>query len=338
MNNCARRILKILAGFALFMALIACVSGPVSLRERLDTIPEKHIDFYNFDPSTALVDRIIDIPGSLLALWRDAEKSNLLCAYTPSATELEILEEAILMLPAGHRRVLEERLTGVFLVENFAGRGMADYILGSEDSIYAYILINAEAFGLSASELVTTRALSAFRDDHDDIDLEISVLDNDSNDVSGIFYILLHETSHVVDYVERHTPYVENSIRELFGRSEGNTRFTDELWTDYGNTVPAASFSHRDALSFYGLGDNPLTPRSRLVEVYEGLSETGFASLYGASVWAEDFAEFVTFYYLIHELGATYRIAVSESGANVFVYEPMNNPKVTDRLAHLDVF
>lgn len=42
---------------------------------------------------------------------------------------------------------------------------------------------------------------------------------------------LLHEATHIIDYVNRYTPYVEPNMLELQGRSSRETPFTNQLAT-----------------------------------------------------------------------------------------------------------
>ena len=52
--------------------------------------------------------------------------------------------------------------------------------------------------------------------------------------------------------------------------------------------------------------------------------------------WADDFAEYVTFYYSIRSLGITYRITVKRNGEPVYNYEPMRSERIIVRSRLLD--
>jgi hypothetical protein len=307
-----------------------CVTTP-SLREQLDALPVKQLSFYNFDPATPISDRVTDAPQELLDLYSDMDGAPLR-AYQPTAAEREQINEVFERLPVRHRAVLEERLIGVYCVEGFAGSGMADYVLGPGDELYAVLILHPRVFAMSGADLVSFRAGTAFRVEDSDVQLSMDL----SAEVSGLAYIVLHESTHIVDYVERHTPYVEPAMLELFGRSSRDTSFTDEVWSEYWVPGPSVDFSFQPDLQFYGLGDRPKLANTQMDQVYEALAHTPFASLYGSTSWAEDFAEFVTFYYLVHGLGAHYSIDVMRGGVTVLTYPPMDSLIVAQRAALID--
>jgi hypothetical protein len=58
---------------------------------------------------------------------------------------------------------------------------------------------------------------------------------------AGLIYILLHETTHIVDYVEHYTPYGEDNIREL-GLSLPETIFSKAVWKHYSEPALAFDF------------------------------------------------------------------------------------------------
>ena len=209
---------------------------------------------------------------------------------------------------------------------------MADYIVGPGDDLYAVLILHPRIFTMSASELLGYRVSTAFKRVDPNVELNIDL----SDEVSALAYIILHESTHIADYVERHTPYVEPGMLELLGPSPRETPFTDAVWTGYRSLSPEVDFEYQEDLLYYGLGGEPLLANGEIDAVYKKLSRTPFASLYGSFSWAEDFAEFVTFYYLVHCLGAHYAIRIERDGEPVLVYEPMTSPTVRDRASLID--
>lgn len=321
---------KLIALFCVGLILAGCVAGP-TLRERLEEIPPKHLSFYNFDPTVPLISRVTDAPEELLALYAGEEEGQL-ARYQPTVAEREQIGLVFDRLPLRHRTVLQERLIGVYCVEEFSGSAMADYVVGPNDELYSVLILHPRVFSMDASELLTYRENTAFQHDDPDIEITISL----SNAVSALAYIVLHESTHIVDYVERHTPYVEPGMFELFGVSSRDTSFTDEVWRGYRTVGADVEFSYQKDLRFYGLGGEPRLSNNEVDALYENLARSPFASLYGALSWAEDFAEFVTFYYLVYGLGAHYAVRIQRAGKLVFEYEPMASSTVLDREGYLD--
>ena len=313
------------------LLFVASCASPPSLREQLEGVPAKHLSYYDFDPDTPVVDRIGPTPADLLDLYSEVDEREL-SSVELSAAQREELDDVLSRLPIRHQQVLADRLIGIYCIDNFAGSGMADWILGPGDEIYSVLVLHPRVFDMSAEELLTYRENTAFALSDSDLTVTVRL----SPEVSALAYIVLHEATHIVDYAERHTPFVEHAMLELLGPTARDTPFTDEAWEDYSTASESADFSHRDDLRFYGLGGDPTLGPTGVLELYRELAERPFASLYASLSWAEDFAEFVTFHYLVHGLGAEYVIEVEDAGTTVFAYEPMSSPQVLRRRALIE--
>ena len=332
-----RRVRVVAAAFAaatavFVAALIAgCHSGP-TVREIFESLPVKQVEFYNFDPASPLADRIVDAPAELLDLYEEAEGGVRPLVYTPNDEERQQIVDALEMLPVRHQEVIRERLVAVYCIDRFAGTGMADIVLGPDDEFYALLILHKRVFTDSATDLLEYRESSAFSDTSDEICLEIDLPEW----VSLLRYITLHEVSHIVDYVDQYTPYVEPASLALAGRSERDTTFTDEVWSDYRTLRPEIGLEVQPQLSYYGLGGEPDIPDTEMASVFTRLADTPLASLYASFSWAEDFAEYVTFSYLVRTLGADYSIRVVDHGETVAELHPMDSPLVAERVRFLD--
>lgn len=326
----APRLCVLTAIVAAGVVLAGCASQP-TLREIVDGLPAKHLASYDFDPATPIAQRLGSIPDDLLGLYSRADGVEYL-RYELDADERDRLDDALSDLPRRHRDVLARRLIAIYCIENFTGSGMADWVLGPGDEVYAVLILHPRVFRMSASGLIGLRASSAFADDDPESVLEVDL----DTAVSALEYIVLHESTHIVDYAERHTPCVEPSMLELLGPSENETPFTDAVWTAYDETAQDFDFPHRGKLRYYGLGGQPLVSNRELASAYAHLARTPFVSLYASSNWAEDFAEYVTFFYLTQVRGYSYALRVRQAGEVVVELEPMRSPAVLDRARHLD--
>lgn len=149
-------------------------------------------------------------------------------------------------------------------------------------------------------------------------------------------YILLHESTHCIDYIERFTPWVEPHLLGLQGPTQRDTAFSREVWKDYSALNASVQFPYKDEITFYGFNNGPKLKSSDAVEVYRTLENSPFVSLYSSLNWADDFAEYITFYYMIRSLGITYRITVKRNGESVYNYEPMRSERIIARSRLLD--
>ena len=114
---------------------------------------------------------------------------------------------------------------------------MADYVLSKTDEVYVILVLNPVVFEKDLSELLTYKENTVYRAAGTGPAVSIEV----TGDYSGLLYILTHECTHIVDYVDRITPYIEPGINTLFGETENPTPFTDPHWSSYHepNPLPA---------------------------------------------------------------------------------------------------
>lgn len=68
------------------------------------------------------------------------------------------------------------------------------------------------------------------------------------------------------------------------------------------------------------------------------LSQTPFASLYSSKLWADDFAEYVTFYHLTQKMGLPFKINIYNKGELIYSYEPMKSALVKTRFPLMEKF
>jgi len=252
-------------------------------------------------------------------------------SYKPNRREVRRIRQALAALPPLTRSVLRERLLGLYFIRNFMGGGLTDWVVDSSGGMYVFMVFNPESLRKSISSWLTYRENSCFKDDGSNTTITVS----GGKKYSGFTYVLLHESTHAVDYVTHVTPYVEEGLRRT-GHPR-STPFTDGVWNVLRKPLKQYDFPLRSSLTFYGLKE-PEIPLSRSLEVYRGLEQTPFASLYGSMSWAEDIAEFVFFYHLTRKLGQPYMIRVSRKGKLLYAREPMRSPLLIKRAATIQHF
>ena len=133
---------------ACVLMLAGCATSP-SLREQLDTLPCKHLSFYDFDRSVALEARIAPIPDELLDLYSRADGMTYE-RYQPTSAEREEIGAVLERLPVRHQAVLRDRLIAIYCIENFTGSGMADFILARGDELYSVLVLHPRVVSMSA--------------------------------------------------------------------------------------------------------------------------------------------------------------------------------------------
>lgn len=306
--------------------LASCVHDK-NIREPVS--PAKVFKNYAFDPESPLMSRLRAIPGFVLVHLKDMDKDSTYSSYSPSEKETALLAEYMDKLPVLHKKVLQDRLIGIYFVQNFQGSGMAEYVLNEKDDVYTILILNPMVLKNDISTQLTYRENTCFA--QDDTDLRIEV--HSGSDYKGLMYVLLHEATHIVDYVLNYTPYVEDELAKIKRIKTRSTDFVKGIWTDYSKATGQYDYPLRDKVTFYGLNKGPRINISDALALYRQLSDTPFASVYASQNWAEDFADFVTFYHLTQKLKQPYEIRYYKGRELLFRYEPMKAPKVMERFS-----
>jgi len=322
--------LKIPVLLAVFVLLSSCLhSGGGSTAEYIRSRPEKQLKNYTFDPDTPIVSRIQETPDSILDNLKAWDDVDYYTSYTPTEAEGSLIEEYIGFLPPLHREIMQEKLIAIYFVKDLIGSGIADYVLDEENNLYNILILNPASLTASLSEWMTYREQSCFISDTDDLSVTVDC----GSEYTGFLYALLHESTHIVDYQYRITPYTESHLPAVLNEgAPKSTDFTKGIWDGYSEPSKPYRKDFRGDVTFYGLGNGPRLPLSDAPAVYRDLQETPFASLYGSMSWAEDYAELVTWHYMTEVLNQPYRILLNQGGEEIFRYSPMASDLVRLRL------
>ena len=323
------KIILICIAAAITAVLVGCASIP-PLPKTIAEIPSRNLTNYDFDPLVPLSNRVRKAPDFLLSYLREMDKTENYSPYVPTKEELAELRRYLDLLPPGFRRTLQERLIGVYFINHWIGSGMTDYVLGNGNKIYTILIINPETMRHNISRWVSYRESTCFLN-NGAADREIKIGIDCGTEYSGLMYVLLHESSHIMDYVHHFTPYVEEGMQKL-GQSVPETKFVKNIWKAYDLPLESADYKLRKEVSFYGLGRGPQIHAAQANALYRDLAETPFVSLYGSQNWAEDFAEYCTWYYFTTRLKQPYRIIISRKGTDETVLEPLKSERVRRRL------
>jgi len=299
----------------------------LSYAQRVRSIPAKNFDSYAFSPETDLIHRLQEAPDFFLDYLKEMDGNPSYTSYSPDGTERFIIEFALQNLPPRFTSILEERLLGIYFVNDFLGSGMADFVLDEDNNLYYTLTFNPKVLTMSMTELVSYRENTCFIQDDPSLSIEVQL----SDEAPGFFYILMHETAHIFDYQEHETPFVEPGLKELAAHTPESTPFTQGVWRDYHILADEDRFPYTGRISFYGMGEGPSIPISEAEEVYRSLESLPIASLYGTKSWAEDFAEMMTFLYLTEHMQIGYRIVIKQDWEEYNSWEPMLSPKVQKR-------
>jgi len=295
-------------------------------------VPVKQLGNYTLRQDLALHERIAPAPKVVMDFWMETDGRKDYTVYMPDGREMSDIRRSLENLPPLHKKVLKQRLIGIYFINNFMGSGGADWVADGKKNLFFYLVINPGILKMKdLSEMLTWRERSCFIGQND---VKISV--NCGSGVNQLTYIMLHEGAHIVDYACRVTPYVEQEVRRFYTDPREETDFVRGIWKSIHE--PLKDFSFRKDLTFYGFNKGPRIKASDAPEVYRGLATSPFVSLYGSQSWAEDLADFVTFYHVTQKMKLPYVISVAVKGKELVHYRPMDNPEVKKRFRLMDRF
>ena len=163
---------------------------------------ERQIHRYGFDPASSVISRIKTPPDFVMKYIREMDGREY-TPYLPDKKELKIIRRAIKLLPALHKRIIKERVLGIYFINDFWGSGMTDWVLDKDGRVYTTLFFNPITLKMNMSEWLTYKEKTCFFMDGKDYDIAIKC----GTKYSGFLGILLHEGVHVVDYVKNITPF-----------------------------------------------------------------------------------------------------------------------------------
>lgn len=211
--------------------LSSCVSQKQEdLFIKVKSIPAKNYSSYSFNPDSTLLSRVRDTPDFILDYLKNMDTVDYYTSYTPTSEEMDLIEEYLDLLPPLNRKIMKEKLLGIYFVSNFTGSGMADYAVDDDRNIYTLLFLNPDTLKVRINEWMDYRENTSFIEENDEIRIEVEC----GNNYLALLYILLHESTHIVDYINSITPYTEWTSSQI--RKEHvnmNNKFIKGIWTGY---------------------------------------------------------------------------------------------------------
>ncbi len=306
----------------LFLSVMASLWLLIPLHAKESTLqkvmkePAHCLTNYKFDIRSSLMQRVQDAPDFAIQYLRNMDGRTDYRPYRLLVSERLMLSNYLELLPSYFVDTFKNDLVGIYFIDNFMGSGLADYIVDADGNMKTVLFINPATMKNDISKWLTYKENTCFiKDPATSVDVWCGT------NYTGLLYILLHEGTHVVDYMRRLTPYVEKTTREILGQKSKATPFTAKIWKDYRLPVKKYDYPLRNKADFYGFGGGPHFSVTNALRMYQALGKTPFASIYGSMSWAEDMAELAAFYHMTVKLGLPYEIRLRKKEVVVQVFE-----------------
>jgi hypothetical protein len=287
--------------------------------------PHRKIENYNGSLQSPIMERIKTATPVIIDYLNRMDSTDKYSTYEPSNDEKELFIEYYNLLPTKFQKTIESKVINIFFLRNFIGGGMSDYLFDESGHLFIALYINSDVLHTSLSDWIKYRDNSTYINDDSKTQINVDC----GNKYYGLLHTLFHESSHIYDYINHITPFVEPNLINVDTKTEFVTSFIKGIWKDYGHPYSQYDFQNRTNVSGYGLGKKLNQEFS--IELYRNINNTPFSSIYGSSTWAEDFAETFTWFYLKKYLGIDYITTIYRDNEIIGTYSPDINPLVYNR-------
>ncbi len=232
-----------------------------------------------------------------------------------TAPERANVEAALASLPTLNRHVLEKKLHYLAFVDGIPGEGTGLTSQVANTGLYD-ITLRTSILDEPLSTFLTTKEHRVFTDDGSGITVTVK-----GTGTNTLTYVLLHESTHVVD-------------KSCGITTEPRNPFTAGIWTGQKEMVPPLASSV--VATTYFRGGRPLGV-GKAATVYDALAQTPFVSLYATATDQEDFAELVAWHEIMKQHHGNLVIEVNDArGKTLRQWEPLTFPEVQKRFADVD--
>ncbi|WP_207632675.1 hypothetical protein [Foetidibacter luteolus] len=270
-----------------------------------------------FDSPKPLTERVTPTPANAIKIFEEAEMHPY--EHLLTQEERQAVVQAFELLPPLHQRILKEHLEGISFLDSMPNTALTSTIESGDSVKRFHISFRAGILKQTISQWLTEKEATCFTENNGDYKAHYN-----AGSMNAIVYVLLHETTHIVD-----------GSLDIFHHSDGGfaKTFTGGVWKDRVSLETTDSL-----LSKNHFRRGKLYPYTLATSVYNRLQQTPFVSLYSTSSWSEDLAECLTVYHLTRRLKQPFQLFVSKKGKTIFSYEPVKNKRVFARMKALEQF
>lgn len=235
--------------------------------------------------------------------------------HTLTAEERAKIEAALASLPALNRRVLEKKLHQLAFVDGIPGEGTGLTSPAGETGLYD-ITLRASIVDESLATFLTTKERRVFSEDASGNTVTVN-----ATGTSALTYVLLHESTHVVD-------------KSCGITSQAGNRLDAGIWTGPRDLAPRWASSIL-ATNFFRTGH--ALEIGKAPAVYDALAQSPFVSLYATASAQEDFAELVAWREVQKQHHGKLAVELTDAGGNILRrWRPLRFPEVRKRFREVD--
>jgi hypothetical protein len=264
--------------------------------------------------SRPLIVRVGQPSEQVMSTFKDAGMKDVRPHVLTDAERIKV-QASLDSLPPLNKGALTKHLHQLAFVDGIPGEGTGLTSPAASKGQFD-ITLRASIIDESLSTFLTTKERRVFIDDGSGTTVMVSGTGTDA-----LIYVLLHESTHVLDEACGITTAFPNSFDYTIWKS------AHELTATMNSALATRTY-------FRGSARLPL---ERATDLYNSLSETPFVSLYATASAREDFAELVAWRELQQQHSTTLTISVkSPSSSTATEWHPLTFPALQTRFAQVD--
>jgi hypothetical protein len=308
--------MRFLRMFAACLALASCIGHALAAEHsKPDT------DGQAFD-AQSVASRVGDLPAVFLDQYSDKGTSS----HKLTAQEQDTLRKSLMALSPLQQQVLQQHLESISFADGMPNNALTYPAKGKPG--FFDITVRGGVLHETVSQLLNKKENACFSNETPDSRVVI-----DAGNMPALTYILLHESTHVVD---ASMGLVPDTTAKKLGHAKAIGGFTDGIWAHWNKPVAAYDSPALQVGCYHR--NNKRVDIADAPAVYGALATTPFPSLYATSSAHEYIAELAAYSMLTLRLHQPYKITVYLHGVPVYTSEPMSNPLVKAQIPKTQIF
>ena len=321
---------RILSCTLIMGLLLSCTSRQADLRQKYRESPVIAIQYWGEKWKTHLLwQRIAPAPTELVErICIENELSGFSerpVDVHPSREFFEALKIIASRLPGPVKRLAEERVIGIFTVNDLGSSGYTEAVRDEHGKeTYAIIVLDKSVLlKRKANEWGTWKENSVFKPQaYENIVLRVKI-ETEENDsvVNAIRFVLLHELGHALGMASRvHPPWDDSKpafpVKLPFPKLSWKMNNDGKIVSLFDDTFP-----ERGSIRYYSFEKAPLS-NNQILSTYKNLkNHSNFPSLQASASQWEDFAEsFATYFHVVLEK-RPWQVMIDASGQSPVIID-----------------
>jgi hypothetical protein len=305
--------------FVACLVLVSCMGVAIAAEHTDSDTPRQTVD------AQFLVSRIGDPPDAFLDMFGAKGSPDRPSSHKLTAEERAAVSKAFAALTPLQQEILQKHLASISFADGMPNNALTYPAKGRPG--FFNITVRAGVLHETVSQVLNKKENTCFADEDPGSRVVI-----DAGQLPAFTYILLHESTHVVD---GSIGLVANNAKKL-GHDKPVGDLTDGVWADWNKPV-AAYDSPELQVGCYHRGGKAFTI-SDAPSVYRALAATPFPSLYATASAHEYVAELTAFSMLSQRLHQPYTITVYLHDVPVYTLEPMKGSLVKSQIPKTRMF